>query len=172
MRRILLVPLLVLSAAPTAAQRHSATIEGSFVRGAAGYARQVGERVHIGVELGFGFPQLDRTLAPAQDSTGEPDFAEYLHLALFVRLPASEHLELDAGVRGSIAELWPCGASDCWPAPFVGGYVQPMVGWRQFKIGSRLTAGWIDDREPGTPDGGGSGVLSLSPLLARVTFRW
>ena len=160
---------------PLAAQRNEVTVEGSFTRGAVGYARASSAKLYIGVEVGFGFPQLDRTLVPEQDTLGQPDFEEYLHIAPFIRYKASDNFEIDAGLRGSIADLWPCGASDCWPALFGGVYVQPMVGFRRIKIGGRLTTGIILEGEPDTRLRQGdksTGVLSLAPFLVRATFPW
>ena len=166
----------LLLAAPLAAQqRNEVTIEGSFVRGAAGYARATSARVLVGIEVGFGFPQIDRTLAPEQDSVGSPDFEEYLHVAPFVRYKASSNFEIDAGIRASIADLWPCDASDCWPALFGGVYIQPMIGFRKIKVGSRLTAGVIAEGEPDTRARQGdksSGVVSIAPFLVRATIPW
>ena len=166
----------IVPATPLPAQGgNEVTVEGSFTRGAVGYARASSSRVFIGVEVGFGFPQLDRTLLPAQDTLGQPDFEEYLHVAPFVRYKASDNFEIDAGIRASIADLWPCGASDCWPAVFGGVYVQPMFGFRLIKIGGRVTTGIILEGEPDTRLRQGdksTGVLSLSPFLVRATFPW
>ncbi len=166
----------LLLAVPLAAQqRNEVTLEGSLVRGALGYARASSARLLLGVEIGFGFPQIDRTLVPAQDTLGSPVFEEYLHVAPFIRYRASRHFEIDAGVRGSIAHLWPCDASDCWPALFGGVYVQPMIGFRNFKIGTRLTAGVIGEGEPDTRIRQGdnsTGVASIAPFLLRGTFPW
>jgi hypothetical protein len=168
--------LLCMFASPLAAQRNEATLEASFTRGALGYARATSSRVLIGIEVGFGFPQLDRTLSPKKDpDTGEPDFEEYLHVAPFIRYKANQNFEVDVGVRASFADLWPCGASDCWPALFGGAYVQPMVGWRRVKLGGRLTAGVIAEGEPDTRASQGdssTGVVSLAPFLVRITFPW
>ena len=163
--------LLLLCSSPALAQGHEATLEGSFVRGAVGYARDVRPDVMAGIEVGFGFPQLDRTLRPEQNDQGGPDFEEYLHVGLFVRLARSEHLEVDVGLRGAVADLYECGSSDCLPVLFGGAYVQPMVGWRRLKFGPRLTAGWIRETEPGEPDGS-TGVVALSPFTARFTIAW
>lgn len=159
------------AAAPLSAQSNQVTIEASVIRGAIGYARAIGDRVHAGVELGFGFPQIDRTLIPEQDEFGGPDFEEYLHAALLVRFAASEHFEVDGGIRGAIVDVWECGASDCWPVGFAGVYAQPMAGWRRFKLGVRLTAGWAGETEPGRPDGW-TGVVAFNPFIARFTLPW
>jgi hypothetical protein len=158
------------------AQKNEVAVEASITRGAVGYARNVGSRVFLGVEVGFGFPQIDRTLSPEKDpDTGSPDFEEYLHIAPFVRYKANDNFEIDAGIRASLADLWPCGSSDCWPMPFGGVYIQPMVGWRRIKVGARLTAGVIAEGNPDTRLSQGdesTGVVSLSPFLVRATFPW
>jgi hypothetical protein len=159
---------------PLLAQRNEVTLEASVVRGALGYARHASPKVLFGFEVGFGFPQFDRTLSPKQDpDTGSPDFEEYLHIAPFVRFKANHNFEIDAGLRASIADLWPCDASDCLPAIFAGAYVQPMVGWRRIKVGARLTAGEIWEGEPDSRTGQGdksTRVVGLAPFLVRATF--
>lgn len=56
------------------------TIEASILRGTLGYARAIAGQTLIGLEAGFGFPELDRTLIPEQDEeTGGPQFVEILH---------------------------------------------------------------------------------------------
>jgi hypothetical protein len=172
-RPFLLAFVVVALTAPAdaSAQRNQVTLEASVFRGALGYAWRVAERAHIGVEAGFGFPQIDRTLVPEQDARGEPDFEEYLHGALFVRVAPSEHVEMDVGARASIVDVWECGASDCWPVGFLGVYAQPMVGWRRVKFGIRLTGGWAGETAPGRPDGW-TGIVALNPLIARVSLAW
>jgi hypothetical protein len=146
------------------------TLEASPVGGALGYARgNAGDRL-LGVELGFRAPQFDHTFTPATDpSTGSPDFVEILHLAFFVRSRRSERFEVDAGVRGSVATLWDCTASDCWPALFGGAYVQPMVGWERVKVGARLAAGWIREVPEGQPEGS-TWTVWMTPFLVRVNL--
>lgn len=169
---VLAVAVIGLTApADASAQRSQATLEASVIRGALGYAWRFADQAHIGVEVGFGFPQIDRTFVPAQDDTGGPDFEEYLHVALFARVAASEHAEVDVGARGSIVDLWECGASDCWPVGFLGLYAQPMIGWRHVKFGVRLTGGWAGETAPGRPDGW-TGVVALNPFIARITLAW
>lgn len=163
--------LIVMHAGVADAQRNQATVDASILRGTWGYARQVENRIYAGFEIGFGFPQIDQTLRPKPDSTGSPDFEEYLHLGVFVRFAASEHFEVDVGARASIADLWPCGASDCWPAGFLGVYAQPMVGWRRIKLGPRLVAGRIGETEQShkTDD---TFLVAVNPLTARLSFPW
>jgi hypothetical protein len=170
--RILMAVCLLAIATPAAAQRNQVTIDASVIRGTVGYARAIKPKTYAGIEIGFGFPQIDRTFSPSPDSTGSPDFEEYLHVGVFVRVAPSANFEVDAGIRAAIADLWSCGASDCWPAPFVGAYVQPMAGWQKFKVGPRLVAGWINETEAGLNNEGGTGVVALNPFTARLTLPW
>ncbi len=125
-----------------------------------------------GAEAGFGFPQIDLTLTPKnRDAQGDPDFEEYLHAALFTRLRPSPYVEVDLGLRGSVADLWPCTASDCWPALFGGAYVQPMFGGTRFKVGARIATGWIRESMEGELDSS-TFVVGLAPLLVRLTVPW
>jgi len=153
------------------AQANVFNVEGSFFGGSLGYVRSVADNLYVGVEIGAGVPQFDQTLRPEQDAAGSPDFKEIAHVALLVRFARSEHVELDAGVRSAIADLWPCLASDCWPHGFWGVYLQPMVGWRRFKVGPRLVVGRSHDNAY-HGDGSPTGVVALTPLAVRLTISW
>ena len=160
--------MLMAWAAPLWGQGREVTVEASVFRGAVGYGWQTSPRLLWGIEAGFGFPQIDQTLTPGDpDDDGDPDFEEYLHAALFARLRPSPRFEVDAGVRGSFGDLWSCTASDCWPAPFGGTYVQPMIGGTRFKVGARLTAGWIGETED-RPDSS-TFLIGVTPLIVRLT---
>lgn len=171
--------VMLLTAAPLSAQRNQVTIDASIFRGTVGYARTFRPQLSAGLEIGFGFPQIDRTLSPDDEvgpdghtgPDGWADFEEYLHIATFIRFAPAPSLEIDAGVRAAIADLWSCGVSDCWPAPFTGAYVQPMVGWQRVKFGPRLTVGWIDEGPPERREQG-TNVVALSPLNVRFTIPW
>lgn len=176
MRKAVLLSLAVMGttwpALPARAQNREVTLEASVLRGALGYARHVSPTTLLGVELGLGFPQFDRTLEPPGDeATGTPDFEEFLHLAALVRVRPASSLEIDTGLRASIADLWECTASDCWPAVFGGAYVQPMVGGRRLKVGARVTAGWIAEGMEGGPDSS-TFVVGLNPFIVRLTLPW
>ena len=163
---LLLLPL----AGEAQVRDNQETIDASIIRGTVGYARALSPRVLAGIEIGFGFPQIDRTLSPGERDDGYPSFEEYGHIALFARYAPAPAFEVDLGIRGSFADLWRCDASDCWPVGFAGLYVQPMVGWERFKVGPRLTAGVAADGE--TDRDGSTRVVSLSPLNLRLTIPW
>lgn len=151
-----------------AQERQQFTLEASVIRGALGYARAVATDVHVGGEVGFGFPQIDYTLSPAKDPlTGDPSFEEYLHVALFLRQRLHTRISYDIGARASMVDLWSCEVSDCWPTPFVGAYVQPMFGGRRLSIGPRILAGWTNEAEARS---GSTFTIAVAPLNVRLTL--
>lgn len=168
-RAVLFGFLAVAVVAPSLAhaqKRQQFTLEASVFRGTVGYARAFAPAVHVGGEVGFGFPQIDYTLSPSRDPlTGDPSFEEYLHVALFVRQRLHARIWYDIGVRASMVDLWSCTVSDCWPAPFLGGYVQPMFGGRRLSIGPRIVAGWTAEAEH---RGGSTFTIAVAPLNVRL----
>lgn len=165
---IALLMLGLATATPALGQRNELAVDASIFHVTAGYARVAGPRVLIGIEVGAGLPQINRTLTPATDQPGQPDFAEFLHVGAFARFAPTDRFEVDTGLRGSVADLWECTASDCWPQPFAGAYVQPMFGWTRVKVGGRLTAGWIGESRESSD--GTTFLAALSPFIIRATF--
>jgi hypothetical protein len=147
---------------PVCAQCSQLALEANPFRGTLSYARQSAPGWHVGMEVGFGFPQIDRTLFPE-----EGDFFDLFHLGPFLRFSPSEHASVDLGLRLGVADLHECGASDCWPGLYAGASAAFMVGWRSFRIGPRVTAGWI--RESGEPT---TGFVSLAPVNLLVLYSW
>ena len=156
------------AAAPALAQDSEWTLDLSLYRGTVGYAHPATPRALVGIEVGIGISETNHTLLPSQGQPGFPDFSEFLHLGVFVRAPAGPHFNLDTGLRVSVADLWYCPASDCWPTLFGGAYVQPMFGWKRIKFGGHLIAGWIDESRESSA--GSTFLIAINPLIARVTF--
>jgi hypothetical protein len=170
-RALIVAGLLLCCATAASAQQNQFTTQGSVFGATLGYARSIGDDLSAGLEIGAGLPQFDRTLRPEQDAEGNPDFEGLAHVAVFLRFATSERFEVDAGLRTGIADLWPCLASDCWPDGFWGAHLQPMVGWRRLKLGSRLVIGRSHDVD--SPDESGPiGVVALTPLVVRLTVSW
>jgi hypothetical protein len=88
--------LLLLGARAAAAQDRQVTVDLRPIAATVGYAWRVAPQRLVGLEAGFGFPQIEQTLAPRGE--GFQDFEEYLHLSLFVRFVRSERVESDVGV--------------------------------------------------------------------------
>lgn len=162
----------VVATGPAAAQGHEITLEASILGGAAGYARSVTEQALIGLQLGAGLPQVDLTLHPGSETgTGSVDLEEYLYLAAFVRLELNGRTDLDLGIRGGVADLYECTNNDCWPASFVGAYLQPMWGGARWKVGARLVAVLVGESPEGGPESS-TFALGVSPVLVRLSVPW
>jgi hypothetical protein len=155
-------------AAPALAQSTEWSIDASLYRVTAGYAQQGAPRALVGLEVGIGIPETNHTLTPGHDQPGFPDFSEFLHLGGFVRSRVSQRIDLDTGLRISVADLWMCPASDCGPTLFAGVYVQPMFGWKRVKFGGHLIAGLINESRESSA--GSTFTVAINPLIARVTF--
>jgi hypothetical protein len=155
--------LVLLGARAAAAQDRQITVDLRPIAATVGYARRVAPARLVGFEAGFGFPQIEQTLAPRGE--GFRDFEEYLHLSLFVRFVRSERVESDVGVRVSVADVTSCDASDCLPGLFGGAYASAFYGRRRLKVGALVATGRA--RAPG---GRGSTVVNVSPLIVRLTF--
>jgi hypothetical protein len=173
---LLFLPLAApgLSAQERATARNEFTFDVTPIRGTMGYARALSPTRLAGLEVGFGAPQVDRTLHPPdgpdpETTTDDPDFEEFLHLGAFLRVRPRSAFEVDTGLRVGVADLWECTASDCWPSLFAGAYLQPMLGGQRWKVGARLVAGWIGESREGGQDSS-TFTVALSPLVLRVTF--
>lgn len=156
----LLLALLVFTGADLGAQRRQLSLELNPVHGTLGYGWAVAPTRLVGVEVGFGFPQLDRTLAPADES-----LIDILHVGGFVRSNPSKAVTLDGRARVGLAELRGC--SGCLPGVFTAVSGAAFFGGRHVKVGPRMTAGVI--KENGDPT---SFVLNLTPVAVLVSYTW
>ena len=154
---------LILLGARAAAQDRQVTVDLRPIAATVGYAWRVAPERLVGVEGGFGFPQIEQTLTPRGE--GFRDFEEYLHLALFARFVASERLEGDLGLRASVADVTSCDASDCLPGLFGGAYGSAFYGRRRLKVGALVVTGRAK-----APGGRGSTIVNVSPLIVRLKF--
>lgn len=169
-----LTAAMVLVPSATSAQqpaRAEVTLDAQVFGGAVGYARRVSPTSMLGAEFGIALPQVVFTLQPATGADGSPELEEFLHLALFARMAPTDRLSLDVGVRGGVADLWGCTVSDCWPASMIGAYVQPMLGGRRFRIGTRLTAALVGESREGGPDSS-TFAVAITPVLFRLVVPW
>ena len=146
-----------------AAQDRQVTIDLRPIAATGGYAWRVAPARHVGVEAGFGFPQLEQTLAPR--GPRYHDFEEILHLGLFMRLAPTERVEGDVGVRVAVADVTSCDSSDCLPGLFGGAYASAFYGRRRVKVGALVEAGRATE-----PGGRAATVVNVSPLILRVKF--
>jgi len=156
----LLLALLALSSADLDAQRRQLSLELNPVHGTLGYGWTVAPTRFVGVEVGFGFPQLDRTLVPASES-----LLDVLHLGVFVRSDPTKSVAFDSRVQVGLAELRGC--SGCLPGVFTAVSGAAFLGGRYLKAGPRLTAGLIKEN-----DDPASFVLNLTPVEILLTYAW
>lgn len=147
-------------AGDVSAQRRHVSFEANPVHGTLGYGwHRTPERI-VGLEVGFGFPQLDRTLVP-----GDEDLLDALHIGAFMRLQQGRSVTLDARLQVGLAELRGC--SGCLLGALAAVSGGAFWGTRNVKIGTRLTAGVIDDfRNPA------EFVLNLTPVALLVSHSW
>ena len=157
---MLVLALLVFTTADLAAQRRQIFLEFNPVHGTIGYGWAVSPTRFAGVEVGFGFPQLDRTLVPSDD-----DFLDIAHVGAFLRANPSDAVTLDGRVQLGLAELEGC--SGGLPGVFTGVSGGAFFGGRRFKVGPRLTVGAM--KESGDP---AELVVNLTPVAALFTYSW
>ena len=157
------VALLLVSARAAAQDDRQVTLDLRPIAATVGYAWRVAPARLVGVEAGFGFPQIEQTITPR--GGGFRDFEEILHLGLFVRFVPNARVESDLGLRVSVADVTSCDSSDCLPGLFGGAYVSAFYGRRRLKVGALLEAGRAT--KPGRP---GATVVNVSPLILRLTF--
>lgn len=155
-----LLALLALASADLGAQRRQVSLELNPVHGTLGYGWTVTPARFVGVEVGFGFPQLDRTLAPADES-----LMDVLHVGAFVRSNSTKSVAFDSRVQVGLAELRGC--SGCLPGVFTAVSGAAFFGGRYLKAGPRLTTGVI--KENGDP---AAFVLSLRPVEVLLSYTW
>ena len=156
----LLVLALVCPLGNLGAQRRQISLEINPVHATLGLGWATARDNVVGVELGFGFPQLDRTLVPDDE-----DLIDFAHVGAFVRSNRSRMVTFDGRAQIGLAELRGC--SGCLPGLLgaVSGGV--FVGGKVAKVGARLTSGIIKERnEPSTF------VLNLTPIAGLFTFAW
>ncbi|HEX6363481.1 MAG TPA: hypothetical protein VFZ93_11015 [Albitalea sp.] len=157
--RLLSAAVLMLALDPGHALGQRFAIDGEFFGGSASLAWETAPGAALGFALGVMIPQTMVTLEPDRE-----DFSEYLHAAAFYRR-RSGAFEGDVGVRLGVGDLYECGASDCWPGVYAGGYGAAFVGWEHVKFGARLLA--VSQKDPGERR---AFVLALTPLVVRISF--
>ena len=156
----LLLVLLAISAGAVRAQGRQLSLELNPVHATLGYGWATAPDRYFGLEVGFGFPELDRTLEPADES-----LVDFLHVGAFVRAQPTGSVALDGRVQVGLAELRGC--SGCLPGAFTAVSGGAFFGGRYAKVGPRLTAGVI--KEQGDP---AEFVLNLTPVAALLTYSW
>lgn len=142
-----------------AAAQSQIFLEANPVHGTLGYAWPVGTETWLGITVGFGAPQIDRTLVPDDD-----DLLDILHLGAILRTEPTRRVATDVGLRIGLAELHGC--SGCLPGVLTSVSGGAFVGGRAVKVGARITAGYII--EHGDP---AAFVLNLTPFALLFTYH-
>lgn len=155
----LVLALLALTGAELVAQRRQVVLQFNPVHGTLGYGWALTPTHFAGVEVGVGFPQLDRTISHPDES-----FMDVAHVGAFVRSQPSSAVTLDGRVQIGLAELRGC--SGCLPGVFTGISAGAFFGGKHLKVGPRLTAGLINELDET------DFVLNLTPVAALVTYSW
>ena len=134
--------------------------------GALSIAWRTSDAWSIGLALGGGIDELDRTLVPDTDDPAFHGFEQYLHASVFARHKPSPRVDLDLGLRGGFADVRECGSSDCWPGLYAGAYVGAFWGGRHWKLGPRLMVGRVYEHPFDDT------VVYLEILTGRFTLGW
>lgn len=147
--------------APAAAQtRNHFAIEATPIHGTLSYLRGPASDVRAGFELGFGFPQLDVTLAP-----NGRDFVQIAHVGVFSRFAAAKAIQVDLGVRAGFSDVEGLGADD-FPDPYAAVSSALVYGKGRFSFGARVSAGYaFPFGDPTTF------VAGVTPIV-RYTLSW
>jgi hypothetical protein len=151
--------LMAIFAGDLGAQRQL-SLEVNPIHATIGYGWTTAPDRIVGVELGMGVPQLDRTLLPAD----EP-LIDFIHLGVFVRSQATPLVVLDGRAQLGLAELY--GARASLPGTFTALSGGAFVGGRHVRVGPRLTAGMV--MEWGNP---AAFVVNLTPIALLFTYTW
>jgi hypothetical protein len=144
---------------PAAAQtRNQLAIEATPIHGTLSYARGPATDVRAGFEVGFGFPQIDLSLAPK-----EHDFVQIAHVGVFGRFAPAKAMQLDLGVRAGFSDVSELGADD-FPDPYAAVTSAIVLGRGRFTFGARVSAGYaFPYGDPATF------VAGVSPI---VRYTW
>ena len=159
MNRMALLVLVILgtAAADVRAQDREISLEANPFHGTLGYGWVKSPALTAGVQFGFGFPQIDRTLVPDDES-----FQDIMHVGVFVRGRPTSSIALDGRIQFGFAELRGC--SGCLPGLFTGASAGVFWGGRRVKIGSRITAGVINEHI-----GPAAIVVNFTPVALLLT---
>jgi hypothetical protein len=135
-------------------------IEATPFHGTISYARGPRSDVRAGFEAGFGFPQIDVSLAPNRHA-----FTQIAHVGVFGRFATTNALQLDLGVRAGFSDVRDLGADD-FPDPYAALSGALLYGKGSLTVGARLSAGYaFPYGDPATF------VAGVSPVL-RYTLNW
>ncbi len=148
------------STRPVSGQDREVALAVHPFHGTLSYGWATGADRFLGLEIGIGVPQLDRTLVPGDDA-----LVDFAHLGVFLRTRVADSITFDRRIQLGLAGLDEC--SGCLPG--VLGAVSGALFWgrRHVRAGPRLTAGVI--AEMGNP---AAVVVNLTPVVVLITYAW
>lgn len=117
----------------------------------------------IGIGAGGGLDYI--SMLGAGDHFSEGGIFDILQVSLFTRYQSSDRWQVDLGLRGSVF-LHDYHGDNFVGGYFLGGYINPMVGWRHFKVGFQLVAGRFSEskyQEFG---------IGFAPFTAQIIIPW
>ena len=164
---------------PSEKENHLA-LDAGILMASLSYARRAGDNWFLGMGGGVGGDFLGYIVVAGrhyseyggwsyEDKDGFRDkmLFDLIHGKLFARYEPSEHWQTDFGIRSSYFLHFDSSSDDAGGGVSAGAFVNPMVGWKNLKVGPTVTAGGFwgcrNAREFG---------VYLSPLTVRVTLRW
>ena len=148
------------------APRNQLTLDASPLAGGISYARMTSSGRLIGAGAGLGTEFSIRLVSGEQ--WGKTS-AELVHIDMFTRLETPGPWQYDLGIKAAAdihsQAVHGQSGSEQEFGGFLGGYIAPMWGWRQFRVGPRLQAGvyWSPHASPG---------IGITPLTARYLFNF
>ena len=153
-------------AAQEPAPRSQLTLDASILAGGLSYARRTSSNNLVGVGAGLG---VEFSIRMVRGEEWWKTSTELVHVEMFERLEPPGRWQYDLGLKAaadmhSQAVHGQSGSEQAFGG-FLGGYIAPMWGWRQFRAGPRLQAGvyW----SPGSSLG-----IGVTPLTARFLFKF
>jgi hypothetical protein len=153
-------------AAQAAAPRNQLTLDASILAGGLSYARRTSSDKLVGAGAGAGAELGIRLVHGEKRGKSSVEFA---HVEMFERRETPGRWQYDLGLKAAAdihsQAVHGQSGSEADLGGFVGGYIAPMWGWRQFRVGPRLQAGvyWA----PGPSVG-----IGITPLTARFLFKF
>jgi hypothetical protein len=152
-------------AAQEPAPRNQLTFDASILAGGLSYARRTSSDKLVGAGAGVGAELSFRLVSG--ENWGNPS-VELVHVEMFARHETPGRWQYDLGLKAAAdihsQAVHGRSGSESEIGGFLGGYIAPMWGWRQFRVGPRVQAGvyWT---------AGPSFGIGVTPLTARLLVK-
>ena len=153
-------------AAQEPALRNQLTLDASILAAGLSYARRISCDKLMGGGAGLG---TEFSIRLVRGEKWGKTSAELVHVDVFGRLETPGRWQYDLGLKvaadiHSQAVHGQSGSEQDFGG-FLGGYIAPTWGWRQFRVGPRLQAGVYWSPHP-------SFGIGVTPLTARLLFKF